>query len=145
MKWYGLLYHFLFFKGFFPQILLGPFLNTSSHIWFMSIFNNSVGVWDFSFYINLQKKAPISDNFFWKQLRKSTNSWKILSKINAKMFRQHNTINIIVSMESYETLPRKYTQQSNSKISLSCLGFSNILWNVRNCDIHTWNISIIII
>ena len=111
MKWYGLLYH-LFFKGCFPQISLGPFLNTSSHIWFMSVFNNSVGVWNFSFYINLQKKAPIFDNLFWKQLRKSTNSGKILPKINTKMFRQHNTINIIVSMESYETLPRKYTQQS---------------------------------
>ena len=32
LKWYGLLYHFKFFKGWLPQILLGPFLNSLSHI-----------------------------------------------------------------------------------------------------------------
>ena len=33
LKWYGLLvYHFKFFKGCLPQILLGPFLNTFSHM-----------------------------------------------------------------------------------------------------------------
>ena len=32
LKWYGLPNHFKFFKGSLPQILLGPFLNTLTHI-----------------------------------------------------------------------------------------------------------------
>ena len=47
------------------------------------------------------------------------------------MFRQQQ-YNMIVSMESYETLPRKYipskvTAKKHQLLSLSCLGFSNIL------------------
>ena len=35
--WLGRLYHFKFFKGCLPQILLGPFLNTLTHLFFYAL------------------------------------------------------------------------------------------------------------
>ena len=42
----GTPYHFKFFKGYLPQILIGPFLNTLSHMSF-----------DFAYEANVVEKA----------------------------------------------------------------------------------------
>ena len=64
VEWYGLpkhtIYHFEFFKGCLPQILLDPFLNTLTHVYSHSL---ACWIWKVKYFARKKIKLNIYSNF----------------------------------------------------------------------------------
>ena len=73
----GRTYHFKFFKGCLPQILLGPFLNTLTDMQL---------VFQCYFKYTIVKILEVSNNVIWANIRQSITNHSVLLFWNTKTF-----------------------------------------------------------